>query len=228
MTKNNRSAIIAGATGLVGGHVLKMLLASPHYDEVVAVTRKQLMIEHPKLRQLVGSLNDTEEMVAAARVQSVDAYCGLGTTIKIAGSQVEFRKVDFDYVVKFARAAKAAGATRFMLVSAIGAAPLSKVFYSRIKGETEQALGDMGFESLHIFRPGLLLGDRTDTRRGESVMMKLTPVLNPLMVRRASVYKSIRAEVVAAAMVAAAGSDAKGRNIYTFDEMTRLALNPLP
>ncbi|MES1991031.1 MAG: NAD(P)H-binding protein [Pseudomonadota bacterium] len=223
MTTNNRTALIVGATGLVGGYVLKLLLASPHYDKVIAVTRKPLTIEHPKLRQLVGSLDNTEEMVSDARVQAVDAFCGLGTTIKIAGSQVAFRKVDFDYVLKFARATQAAGATRFMLVSAIGAAPLSKVFYSRVKGETEQALGGLDFEALHIFRPGLLLGDRTDTRRGESVMMKLTPVLNPLMVGRASVYKSIRAEIVAAAMVAAAGTDATGRHVYTFNEMTRLA-----
>ncbi|MDO8289770.1 MAG: NAD(P)H-binding protein [Parvibaculum sp.] len=221
--KNNRSALIAGATGLVGGHVLKLLLASPHYDEVIAVTRKQIKSTNAKLRQIVGSLGDAEEAVASAHVQTTDAFCALGTTIKVAGSQEAFRKVDFDYVVKFARAAKAAGATRFMLVSAIGAAPLSKIFYSRIKGETEQALSDMGFEALHIFRPGLLLGDRADTRAGESMMMKLTPLLNPLLIRRASVYKSIDAEVVAAAMVAAAESDVMGRHVYAFDEMVKLA-----
>ena len=223
MTKNNRSALIAGATGLVGERVLKMLLASPRYDEVIAVTRRHLTVEHPKLRQLVGSLSDAEEIIANAQVRATDAYCGLGTTIKTAGSQAAFREVDFDYVLNFARAAKAAGAKRFMLVSAIGASAESKVFYSRIKGETEQALDKLGFDALHIFRPGLLLGERYEKRRGESIMIRLAPMLNPLMVGGASIYKSIPAEDVAAAMVAAAGSDAAGRNIYTFNEMTRLA-----
>ena len=223
MTPNNRSAIVAGATGLVGERVLRMLLASPLYDSVVTVTRKQIATEHPKLRQLVGNLDDTEAMVANAQVKASDAYCGLGTTIKIAGSQPAFRKVDFDYVVGLARAAKAAGATRFMLVSAIGASPASKIFYSRIKGETEEALGHMGFEALHIFRPGLLLGQRSEARATESMAMKLSPFISPLLIGPASIYKSIDADDVAAAMIAAAGSDARGQNVYTYNEMIKLA-----
>lgn len=223
MALERRIALIAGATGLVGGYLLKKLLASPHYDEVVAVTRKQLMLEHVKLRQLVGNFGEVEEMVAAAKLQVVDAFCALGTTIKVAGSQAEFRKVDFEYIVKFASAAKTAGAEHFMLVSAIGADPDSRVFYSRVKGETERAVEALDFEALHIFRPGVLLGQRIDTRRGEAVMMAITPVLNPLLRRRASIYRSIPAETVAAAMVAAPGGIAEGRQVYTYDEMMKLA-----
>jgi uncharacterized protein YbjT (DUF2867 family) len=223
MALEKRVALLAGATGLVGGYLLKKLLASPHYDEVVVVTRKQVMLEHPKLQQIVGALGDVEEAMAHAHVQAVDAYCALGTTIKIAGSQAEFRKVDFEYIVKFACAAKTAGVEHFMLVSAIGADAGSRIFYSRVKGETEQALEALDFEALHIFRPGVLLGERSDTRRGESLMMALTPVLNPLLRRRATIYRSIPAETVAAAMLAAPGGIAEGRNVHNYDEMMALA-----
>ncbi|MGV8996346.1 MAG: NAD(P)H-binding protein [Parvibaculaceae bacterium] len=220
---NNRSAIVAGATGLVGGFLLERLLASPDYEAVTCVTRKQIAEGNPKLRQVVGPLDDAESMATNAGVKATDAYCTLGTTIKTAGSQPAFRKVDFDYVMNFARAAKAAGATRFMLVSAIGASASSQIFYSRIKGETEEALGQMGFEALHIFRPGLLLGARGERRAAESMMMTIAPLLNPLMLGPATVYKSINADAVAAAMIATANTGTKGRQIYTYKEMMQLA-----
>jgi uncharacterized protein YbjT (DUF2867 family) len=222
MSEPKRTALLAGATGLVGGHLLKLLLASPRYDKIVVVTRRQVMIEHPKLHQIVGGLADVEQAVAAERVHVDDAFCALGTTIKVAGSQAEFRKVDFEYVVRFASAARSAGATRFMLVSAVGASPRSRIFYSRVKGETEDAVAALAFERLHIFRPGVLLGTRGETRPGESVMMVLSPVLNPLLRRRASIYKSIRAEMVAAAMLSAADAPAKGRQVHNHDEMQAL------
>lgn len=110
-----------------------------------------------------------------------------------------------------------------MLVSAIGADAGSRIFYSRVKGETEKALEALEFEALHIFRPGVLLGERSDTRRGESLMMALTPVLNPLLRRRATIYRSIPAETVATAMLAAPGGIAEGRKVHTYDEMMALA-----
>ncbi len=218
-----RTALVAGATGLVGGHVVEKLLASPRYGEVIVVTRRELALEHPKLRQVLIPLDDMESFLAEARVKADDAFCALGTTIKVAGSQAAFRKVDHDYVVAFARAAKAAGAQRFMLVTAIGASSASKIFYSRVKGETEEAVAAVGFDTLHIFRPGLLLGARGERRAAESLMMTLSPLLNPLMMGSAAVYKSIDADVVAAAMVAAAGSDARGKRVHYYNDMVKLA-----
>ncbi|MDO8423395.1 MAG: NAD(P)H-binding protein [Parvibaculum sp.] len=218
-----RTALVAGASGLVGGSLIRQLLASPTYTKVIAITRRELDIDDPKLRQIVIPLDDMESFLTEAIVRADDAFCALGTTIKVAGSQAAFRKVDHDYVVAFARAAKAAGAARFMLVTAIGASSASKIFYSRVKGEAEEAVAAVGFEALHIFRPGLLLGARGERRAAESLMMKLSPLLNPLMLGAATVYRSINAEVVAAAMVAAAGGEARGRQVHTYAEMVKLA-----
>lgn len=215
-----RTALVAGATGLVGGHVVETLLASPRYDGVIVVTRRALAITHPKLRQIIGPLDNMG--TALAGVQADDAFCALGTTIKVAGSQAAFRKVDHDYVVAFAHAAKAAGVSRFMLVTAIGASSASKIFYSRVKGETEEAVAALGFDALHIFRPGLLLGARGERRAAESMMMTISPLLNPLMLGPAAVYKSINAGIVAAAMVAAAGDEARGRQVHTYNGMMKL------
>ena len=218
---DKRTALVAGATGLVGGHVVEKLLASPRYDEVIVVTRRKLALSDPKLRQIVGPLDEME--AALAGVTADDAFCALGTTIKVAGSQAAFRKVDHDYVVGFARAAKMAGAARFLIVTAVGASAASKIFYSRVKGETENDVAAMGFDALHIFRPGLLLGARGERRAAESMMMRISPLLNPLMLGPASVYKSIDASVVAAAMVAAAGGEVRGRQVHVYDGMVKLA-----
>ena len=220
---DERTALIAGASGLVGGHVLARLLASPDYVRVIAVTRKRLALEHPKLTQIVTPLDAVESAVAELGARVDDAFCALGTTIKIAGSQAQFRRVDFDYVVGFARAAKAAGAKRFQLVSAIGASAGSAIFYSRVKGEAEDAISAIGFAALNIFRPGMLIGARAEPRPLEGIVGAMTPLLNPLMIGRAAVYRSIRGEAVADAMVAAALRDDEGRHVLTYREMAALA-----
>ncbi len=223
MSNEGRTALIAGASGLVGGHVLARLLTSPDYARVIAVTRKRLAVEHPKLTQIVTPLDAVESAVAELGARVDDAFCALGTTIKIAGSQAQFRHVDFDYVVGFAQAAKAAGAKRFQLVSAIGAGAGSTIFYSRVKGEAEDAISALGFAALNIFRPGMLIGARAEPRPLESIVGALTPLLNPLMIGGASVYKSIRGETVADAMVAAALRGGDGRRVLIYREMVGLA-----
>jgi uncharacterized protein YbjT (DUF2867 family) len=164
-----------------------------------------------------------EENLRGAQLD--DAFCALGTTIKQAGSQDAFRKVDHDYILAFARAAKAAGAKRFLLVSAMGASASSSIFYSRVKGETERDIRALGFETLHIFRPGLLLGERAEKRSGEEIGAALTPFLNPLMIGPLRDYRSIRGEAVAGAMRGAALSPAleRGAHIHTHDAMMHLA-----
>ena len=159
---SRRTALLAGASGLVGGHLLQRLLADPRYRQVIAVSRKALGIEHPKLRSLITDFDPIEAAIAGLGETVDDAFCALGTTIKTAGSRAAFRRVDFGYVVAFARAARAAGARHFMLVSAIGASARSRIFYLRVKGETEEAVAALGYPALHIFRPGLLLGQRAE------------------------------------------------------------------
>jgi uncharacterized protein YbjT (DUF2867 family) len=127
--------------------------------------------------------------------------------------------VDFGYVVAFARAARAAGAQRFMLVSAIGANARSRIFYLRVKGETEEAVAALGYPALHIFRPGLLLGQRAESRPREALGMALAPFLNPLMLGPAKAYRCIPADTVAAAMITAAGTERTVRYIHTYADM---------
>lgn len=219
-----KTALIAGATGLVGGHLLTLLLADPQYGKVVAVTRRPLGVApSPKLEALVVDFDALDKSLAQKDIPVDDAYCALGTTIKTAGSQEAFRKVDFDAIVAFAKAAKARGAKRLMLVSSIGADPASSVFYSRVKGETEQAVASLGFEALHIFRPGLLIGERTETRPVESIGKLVSPVLDAMMLGPMRVYRSMRAENVARAMRAAASTATSGQQIHTYDQMMRLA-----
>lgn len=221
--EDKRGALIAGASGLVGGLLLERLLRAPLYEQVVAVTRRPLTIKHPKLHEIVGELDDVEAKVRAAGFKPTDAFCTLGTTIKRAGSQAAFRKVDFDYVVGFARAAKAAGAKRFLLVTAVGSSARSAIFYSRVKGEVEEAVSAIGFEATHIFRPSMLMGQRDDTRPSESIAKALTPYLNPFLIGPAAIYKGIDADTVAAAMAAAAATGPNGRKVYTYGDMMRLA-----
>ncbi|MFZ3032583.1 MAG: NAD(P)H-binding protein [Parvibaculum sp.] len=229
MTEKKRIALVAGATGLVGGFLVRKLLISPAFDKVIAVTRRELnghgrMIgTHPKLRQIIIPLDDMEGFPADANVKADDAFCALGTTIKRAGSQAAFRHVDFDHVVNFARAAKAAGAKRFFLVSAVGASAKSNIFYSRVKGETEEAVKAVGFQATHIFRPSMLLGERQESRPAEAVARALTPFINPLLLGGASIYRGINAETVARAMVGAAGTDMTGVHVHHHAGMMRLA-----
>ena len=221
MTEGRR-ALVAGATGLVGGHLVRQLIDDAACSRIVALTRRPLHgLSSPKLDVVDTNFDALDG--ALQDIAADDAYCTLGTTIKVAGSQAAFRKVDHDYIVAFARAAKAAGAKRFMLVSAIGADPASSIFYSRVKGETERDVEALGFEALHIFRPGILLGERAERRLLEQIGMELSPFINALMLGPARAYRAITAETVARAMRAAAASDLAGRHIHTYDAMIHLA-----
>lgn len=217
-----RTALVAGATGLIGGHLVPLLLADPAYEMVVVLARRPLEgVASPKLQTIIADFDALDASLAGIAVD--DAFCALGTTIKVAGSQAAFRKVDHDYIVAFARAAKAAGAKRFLLVSAMGADANSSIFYSRVKGETERAVRSIAFDATHIFRPGLLLGERREKRTGEQVGAALTPFLNPLMLGPLRAYRSIKGETVARAMRGAARSGGPGTHIHTYDAMVEFA-----
>lgn len=213
----SRTALLAGATGLVGSHVLELLLADATWDRVITVGRRTAPARHEKLEQRIVDLGALE--AAADLPHADDVFCCLGTTIKQAGSQAEFRRVDHDFVVALARAGLAVGGTQFLLVSAIGADPRSRVFYSRVKGETEAAIRALPYRAVQIFRPGLLLGTRTDRRRGERFAMLVAPLLQPLLVSRLRRFRSIEASDVARAMVRVAQEAPRGPNVFEYDAM---------
>ena len=197
-----RAAVLIGATGLVGRELLALLLASPSYRRVHALVRRAVpdLAADPKLDVLRVDF----ARLPAAFPRADDAFIALGTTIKAAGSDAAFRMVDFDYVVGSARAARAAGATRLAVVSALGADARSHVFYNRVKGEMEAAVAALGFDSTVIAQPSLLLGDRAalgqTARSGEAWATRLLAPIGWIVPKA---VRPISAGAVAAAMVAA-------------------------
>ena len=198
-----RVVALAGATGLVGRAVLKGLLADESVAAVHALGRREPGIIHPKLTPHVVDFKSLPPLPPLDEV-----YLALGTTIKAAGSQAAFRAVDFDANLAVARAALAAGTRRACLVSAMGADAKSRIFYNRVKGETEEALARLAFEGLVIARPSLLVGDRgalgQPERLAEKVATAVSRLLGPLVpanyrpVAAADVARALRARVPAA------------------------------
>jgi len=217
----SRTALLAGATGLIGSHVLQLLLANDAWSRVVTVGRRPMPQVHQKLEQRVLDLGELETVSDLPHVD--DVFCCLGTTIKRAGSQPAFRRVDHAFVLGVASAGLHAGAKQFLLVSAIGADAASRVFYSRVKGETESAIRKLTFQSVQIFRPSLLLGERSEFRLGERIAMVVAPPLSLLLVGRLRRYRPIRAETVARAMVNLAREAPRGPNVFEYDAMTASA-----
>ena len=214
-----RSALLAGASGLVGTHCLQRLLASDVYDSVTVLARRALPLADPRLTQIVADFDRLEE--GAAGVAAEDVYCCLGTTIKKAGSQEAFRRVDFDYPLGLARLFKTRGARRLLMVSALGADARSSVFYNRVKGEVEQAVREVGIEKSYFFRPSLLLGARVEFRFGERVAMAAATLIAPVLIGGLTRYRPIQADVVAAAMIHAALLDLPA-GVIESEEIARL------
>ncbi len=173
--------LIAGATGLVGGHVLRQALDDPTIERVIAPVRRPLPA-HPRVSAPVV---DWEALPALAEDWRVDAVvCALGTTLRDAGSRDAFRRVDFDYPLMLARRAREAGVPTYVLNSALGADPRSRWFYNRVKGELEQALAGLGFASLTFVRPGLIGGERERRRPGEAAAALALRLAAPVLPRR--------------------------------------------
>jgi uncharacterized protein YbjT (DUF2867 family) len=216
-----RVALLAGASGLTGGHVLDALLTSPDFTRVIAVTRRPLGREATRLANRIVQFDRMEAQLQGAACDV--ALCCLGTTIARAGSQESFREVDVDYVLAFARAALAARAQRLVVMSSAGADPRSRNFYLRTKGEMEEELEGLGFPALDILQPGLLVGLRREMRPLELAAMVFMPLMNPFLVGNRAAYRAISARTVAVAMVGATRSGRKGVQRYTNPGIQALA-----
>jgi len=212
--------LLAGASGFVGAYALDRLLATPEVARVFAITRRPLGREHPRLANRIVQFDKLQSQLQGITCHV--ALCCLGTTLRQAGSQQAFRKVDFDYVLSFAAAAKAAQVQRFIVVSSVGANPESRNFYLRTKGEMEAALATVGFPALDIFQPGMLLGWRPQPRPLELAASLAMPLLNPLLFGTREQYRGIPARTVAEAMVAATRSVRRGMQRYTYSGIKAL------
>ena len=214
-----KTALIAGASGLIGSQLLPLLLASDRYAKVIVVGRRPLPQVHAKLEQRVLDFDQLEEH--SLSLIADDVYCCLGTTMRQAGSKEAFYRVDYLYVVALAALTARNFASQLLLVSAMGADADSLIYYNRVKGEMEAAVRQTPFRAIHIFRPSLLLGERSEKRAGEQIGAVLLRLLNPLLLGPLRKYRAVPAAAVAEAMLRAAEDDGGGIKIHLSDEIAR-------
>lgn len=218
---SEKTAILIGATGLVGGHCLNFLLQSPDYKQVIAVSRRPVPVKHKKLVRIETPFDQLAGALESVRAD--DAFCCLGTTIRQAGTKAEFHKVDHGYALEFAHRVLRNGVTHFLLVSALGAKVGSPVFYNRVKGQVEKETASLAFPRVSIFRPSFLVGERVEQRAGEAVGLRLSSLISPFLRGPLRSVHAIKGADVAAAMVACASAGDAGRvKVYRYDDMQAL------
>ncbi len=206
--------LLAGASGLTGQRTLDALLEAADVGRVIAVSRRALGRENSRLANRIVKFDAIEAQLKGVTCDA--ALCCLGTTLRQAGSREAFRAVDVGAVLAFARAAKQANARRFVVISAVGADPDSKNFYLRTKGEMEQELEALGFESLDILQPSLLIGWRAEMRPLELLGVVLMPLVNPLLGGKYQEYRGLPVRTVGQAMLGATRSGRRGVQRYTY------------
>jgi uncharacterized protein YbjT (DUF2867 family) len=223
--QNAKVALVAGGSGLVGSRLLRVLASEPDYGRVLALSRRPLSFDHPRIANRVTRFDTLEQDLRAIRCD--DAYCCLGSTRRAAGSDAAFRAVDHHLVLAFARLARTAGAQRFTVVSSVGADPAARNFYLRVKGETEDALAALQFPALHIMQPSLLLGSRREWRPAELAARLVMPLVNPLLFGRLAAWRAVDAGQVATAMLVAVRRGRHGVIRYASTDIALLA-RPAP
>jgi len=222
ITKNSKIAILFGASGLIGRFCLDFLLASSTYNKVLIFVRKPLGIVDDRLEEHVI---DFEKLSTYQHlIKGDDLFCCLGTTMKKAGSEEAFRRVDYTYTYQLAELAAKNKVNQLLLVSALGADKDSLFFYNRVKGELEAEVKLMPFWAVHIFQPSLLLGERNENRWGEALAQRLGRGIDRLMGGMLTKYRPVEADVVAKAMIIAAQKLEKGVHIYSSSLLQELAM----
>ena len=212
-----KTAVIAGYTGLIGNQLLTLLLKSSDYEKVIALGRNSLDIQHPKLIQHKTDFNNLQ-----FEEQNIDdVFCCLGTTMKKARSKEQFRLVDFQYPVSLAKYCLTKGAKQFLLVSSIGADAKSNVFYSKVKGEVENAITNLGYHRLDIFQPSMLLGPRGESRFAEDLGKGGMKLFGFMFVGPLNNYKAIESIKVARAMLYHSKEEGTGKATHLSGELQR-------
>lgn len=214
--------LIAGASGLIGNFLLELLLDDPNVSKVISLVRSKTSNESEKLIELIVNFEELEHLELPFAPDQF--FCALGTTMAKAGSRQSFRKVDFVYPHELAKLALKSQADTFHIVTAMGAKLNSNIFYNHVKGEIEEALINLNFNHLYIYRPSLLLGSRTEQRRGEKLAQALSPLFNLFLIGPLKKYRGIKGLHVAKAMHRIAQNKPADKSIFLSDEIARLAI----
>lgn len=215
-----KTAILIGASGLIGSHVLKLLLNDDNFDKVKIFVRKKLAITNEKLEQFVTDFDDYDSFKQLVTGDII--FCCLGTTIKTAGSQPAFKKVDYEYPLAFAKAGKENGVKQYIIISSIGATINTSNFYLKTKGDIEQAIEQLNYSSFIILRPSMLLGKREEFRLGEKIGQVMMQLLSFMFIGSLKKYKAIHASVVAKAMVKCSLLFNEKKKVVLSDELSML------
>lgn len=215
------TAIIFGATGLVGSYLIRLLCDSNQYDKVISFSRKHCGYENAKLSERISDLSDIRTV--ESEIKGDHLFCCVGTTIKKAGNQENFTKVDFDLPAEIADISKKNKVQHFLVVSSISADAESSSFYLRTKGQMEQHVIQSSIPKISIVRPSMLLGPRKEFRFGEAAGKVAMKLVTPLMFGKFKKYRGIHAEDVAAAMLTISATNTEGAKIYESDELQQIA-----
>ena len=216
-----KTAIIAGASGLVGSSLLQLLLNHKVFEKVIVISRRNLHIEHQKLKTLIINFDNLEDY--KDQIQGDVLYFCLGTTRSKTPDLQEYKKIEHEYSLKLAQICRGNGIPQFHYISALGANPSSSIFYSKLKGETEEDLKKINVKSLHIYQPSLLTGERKELRIIEKLSIGLMSILNPLLQGNLKKYQSIKANTVAKAMLNQTIKEVEGIHIYPSDKIKQLS-----
>lgn len=216
-----KKAIIAGATGLIGNHLLKILLEAPEYDEIIILVRKPIALQHSKLKQLVLNFDNLDSYSDQLKADVI--FSCLGTTRKKTPDRKEYYKIDHDYPVKLGEIAKKNNIAHYHLISAIGANPDSSVFYTKMKGETERDLVNLNLPALFIYQPSMIAGNRPEKRTLEKTLINVWKFLNPLLIGGLKKYRSTEGETIARALYRNSLKDKKGKFVLDAEAIKKVA-----
>lgn len=217
-----QTAVVIGATGLIGSNLLNLLLHDRNFKEVRILVRKPMELNHPKLVQHTVNFHDENDF--RSKLGNGDSlFCSVGTTQqKVKGDKAAYRKVDFDIPVNAAKYAAQNGFNKYLLVSSVGANAKSNNFYLKLKGEVESEIASQPIKGIHIFQPSILLGDRKEFRAGELIGKGIMKVLSIFFIGSLNKYKAIKASDVAKAMITASTLESEGVKRYQYKEMKAL------
>ncbi len=212
-----KKAILFGASGFIGSHLLDNLLNNPEYEQVIAVVRKPLKLTHAKLKMLIGDFHTLPNL--KANLVADEIFIALGTTRKKTPQHEEYYQIDYHYPILAAKIAKENGAKSVFIVTSIGANAASNFFYIKTKGETERAIKALDFQHTHIFQPSMIVGSRKEKRAMEKTLIKAWTLVDPLFVGGLNRYKGIDGKDVAKAMMIAAKKQTDKVKTYQRSDM---------